>query len=94
MTAIMTRVANDITQVAVTNGDNYVSLRGQDATELLLSNPSERKLDAIIYIGSAETKYARTYQERAKYLLATITMATMPHPAVFSEICKIADRGL
>jgi hypothetical protein len=48
------------------------------------------KEQAIDWINNQNTYYARTLQEKAKYLVGKIIPAEMPHPAIWNYVLKIA----
>lgn len=45
------------------------------------------------FIDSQDTKFARTYREKAKYLVGKLIYNELPHPIVWWEILKIS-KGL
>jgi hypothetical protein len=45
------------------------------------------------FIDSQDTKFARTYREKSKYLVGKLTIHEIPHPVIWWEILKIA-KGL
>lgn len=46
--------------------------------------------NAIKWIDSQSTKFARTTQEKAKYLVSTTLPKDMPHPSVWWNVLKLA----
>jgi hypothetical protein len=49
---------------------------------------------AQFFIHDNATKYCRTWQEGAKYLVGKLIPTEMPHPKVWNEILKIAKEGM
>ena len=48
------------------------------------------KEDTIKWIDDQDTRYSRTLQEKAKYLVGKLIPSEMPHPAIWNEVLKIA----
>ncbi len=46
---------------------------------------------ALEFITLKDTKFARTDQEKAKYLVAVVLPSDMPHPATWNAVLKIAN---
>jgi len=47
--------------------------------------------DALTWIAQQKTAFCRTPGEAAKYLIAKLTVAEMPHIALWWEVIKIAN---
>ena len=47
--------------------------------------------EAKTFIDSQDTKHARTYREKAKYLRSKLLPSELPHPRIWWDVLKVSN---